>query len=466
MSYVFPAAQCDLSLNLDNKGLLNAITYAGMISSAFIWGYLFDSLGRKKLMYIGFFMDAVFVFMSSLSQSFTQLLISKFLGGFIINGPFAALTSYISEFHSAKYRARVQMVLGTINSLGAVSLPILAGFILPADRHFTIFNYFEMHSWNVFLLVATLPPLCGGIVFLLMPESPKFLMTSGRNDEALKVLSRVYRLNTGKPESTYPIKSLVLERKQVDVEANSVDNSSKRALLEGLNQLKPLFIPPLLQSILLVCGLQLLIMMSINTLRLWLPQLFQAINDYEHLHNGTTASLCTMLEVIQPARKNESVVPQECVVNTDNFKVYVNTMIVAVVTVCGYFVAGSLINTLGKKRLLFILSTVGGSCGFGLYFSKSSVVTLMLAALYNGLGSICINIIISVVIDLFPTTLRTLTVSITMMIGRLGAMVGNLVFPYLLQQGCAPPFFTIGAGLMSCAFIGILLPNTDMVALQ
>lgn len=29
MSYVFPAAECDLSLNLEDKGLLNAVTYIG-----------------------------------------------------------------------------------------------------------------------------------------------------------------------------------------------------------------------------------------------------------------------------------------------------------------------------------------------------------------------------------------------------------------------------------------------------
>lgn len=29
MSYVFPAAECDLNLSLSDKGLLNAVTYAG-----------------------------------------------------------------------------------------------------------------------------------------------------------------------------------------------------------------------------------------------------------------------------------------------------------------------------------------------------------------------------------------------------------------------------------------------------
>lgn len=31
MSYVFPAAQCDLDLSLEDKGLLNAVTYGGKL---------------------------------------------------------------------------------------------------------------------------------------------------------------------------------------------------------------------------------------------------------------------------------------------------------------------------------------------------------------------------------------------------------------------------------------------------
>lgn len=52
---------------------------------------------------------------------------------FSINGPFAALTSYLSEFHGTKHRARVQMVLGTIFSIGSLILPLLALVILPLD---------------------------------------------------------------------------------------------------------------------------------------------------------------------------------------------------------------------------------------------------------------------------------------------------------------------------------------------
>ncbi|KAK9879264.1 hypothetical protein WA026_004113 [Henosepilachna vigintioctopunctata] len=467
MSYVFPAAQCDLGLDLNNKGLLNAITYIGMMSSGLIWGYLCDTLGRKKLLYIGFFIDALFVITSSLSQTFTVLMISKFFGGFIINGPFAALTTYVSEFHCAKYRARVQMVLGIIFSSATVCLPLLAQFILPVDINFTILNNLRIHSWNVYLLVTALPALLAGLIFIFLPESPKFLMTTGKNDEALAVFQMVYSMNTGKPGNTFPITKLIDERKNNEHDLNNRNSNKmggeRHAFKDGWSALRPLFIPPLLQNILLVCGLQMLIMLSLNTLRLWIPQLFQAINDYEYYNNGTSADLCTMLDVIRPSNETLS---KECVVNTNNSQVYINSMIIAAVTVFGYIVAGSLINILGKKRLLFILGTMGGLSAYILYFASSTAMTLILASCYVTVGSIGVNVMLSVVVDLFPTTLRTMTVSMAMMCGRLGAMSGNLLFPILLKTGCAAPFYTIGTVMLSTAFISLFLPNTDMKALQ
>lgn len=41
-----------------------------------------------------------------------------------------------------------------------------------------------------------------------------------------------------------------------------------------------------------------------------------------------------------------------------------------------------------------------------------------------------------------------MTVSLTMMFGRIGAALGNLVFPFLLEAGCAPPFFSVGSVML------------------
>lgn len=38
-----------------------------------------------------------------------------------------------------------------------------------------------------------------------------------------------------------------------------------------------------------------------------------------------------------------------------------------------------------------------------------------------------------------------MTISVAMMFGRMGALVGNVSFPFLLSMGCMPPFFLEGA---------------------
>lgn len=48
-------------------------------------------------------------------------------------------------------------------------------------------------------------PFITGVVYMFFPESPKYLMSKGRNDEALKVFKRVYEINTSEDECYYPV---------------------------------------------------------------------------------------------------------------------------------------------------------------------------------------------------------------------------------------------------------------------
>ncbi|KAK9879262.1 hypothetical protein WA026_004112 [Henosepilachna vigintioctopunctata] len=463
MSYVFPAAQCDLDLSLEDKGLLNASIYVGMVSSGLIWGYLCDVFGRKKLLCIGFFLDALFVIIGSLSQSFTVLLVSKFFGGVIINGPAAAFTAYISEIHSSKYRSIFQMILGLNISIGTILLPLLAQVVFPIPIDITIFNSLRIHSWNLYVFITAICPLLAGFVFLFLPESPKFLMATGKSIQAIEVFRMVYNMNTGKPEDTFPFKKLVDEMKVNDIycgnELSHSELPKKHNFFDGCTTLGSIFIPPFLQKIILVCVLQMSIGMGLNTLRLWIPQLFQAITDYEHYNNGTSADLCTMITVIAP---KSNLIVEKCVVNTDNSQVYVNSMIIAGSSALGYIVAGSLINFLGKKKLLFILISMQGLSAYSLYFATNTTMTVVFASINIAVGGISLMVVISAVVDLFPTTLRTIAVQLTMISSRLGSMGGNLIFPMLLKTGCAAPFGFIGTVLLAGAVIDLFLPNADI----
>lgn len=83
MSLIFPSAQCDLNLSLDDKGALNAATYIGMILSAVFWGFLADVKGRRKIMVYGHLVTFFFDVLCGLSQSFWMMAFAKFCGGFM-----------------------------------------------------------------------------------------------------------------------------------------------------------------------------------------------------------------------------------------------------------------------------------------------------------------------------------------------------------------------------------------------
>lgn len=59
----------------------------------------------------------------------------------------------------------------------------------------------------MFLAVCAMPSLVSGICLCFFPESPRFLMSQGRNAEALRAFQTIYAINKGKPKDTYPVSS-------------------------------------------------------------------------------------------------------------------------------------------------------------------------------------------------------------------------------------------------------------------
>lgn len=104
---------------------------------------------------------------------------------------------------------------------------------------------------------------------------------------------------------------------------------------------------------------------------------------------------------------------------------YINTIIVASTNAVGFIIASSLVNVLGKKVLLgiaryllrkirhfvycFFSVIMYGMCaiaGIGNYWSAGMQTTLFFASMHGGVAGVCTSTMISVIVDLFPTTLR------------------------------------------------------------
>lgn len=65
-------------------------------------------------------------------------------------------------------------------------------------------EYFLFKSWNLFVIICSLPSIILTCLLTKLPESPKFLLTQGKHDEALDCLRFIYRLNN-KSDEKFPV---------------------------------------------------------------------------------------------------------------------------------------------------------------------------------------------------------------------------------------------------------------------
>ncbi|KAL0831723.1 hypothetical protein ABMA28_001266 [Loxostege sticticalis] len=450
VSYIFTRAQCDMNLSLLDMGTINAITYGGMISSAMVWGFLSDTLGRRRIMAYGFFCSGLVEMAAAMSQSFVMLLLTRFASGFLFNGPFAVLLSYIAELHRTELRARVILLTSLFYTIANTTLPMLAWAILTKNWEFHIYgDSIVIHSWNLFLLATALVPLLTGVAFLCLPESPKFLMSRGRNAEAMQIFKKIYSMNMGKPAEDYPVTLLVEEKTEEQ-------GRGLAALRGGVTQLAPLFRPPHAKWLVLICIIHMGCMFGSNTIRLWYPQLAAMIGS------DTNGSLCSAI-----APGAIPILDEVCVPIQTDIMTYLQSAVVGAGSVLTYGIGGVLINRCGKK-------VVVGVCGIAsavlvvllplLGYDALSVAAMVTAALaFTSLFGAALH---SVTVDLFPTSLRVMAMATFLMFGRLGTITGTVIFPALISYGCLPPFITIAAVLCVCGLTCCMLPNTTLKKLE
>lgn len=100
----------------------------------------------------------------------------------------------------------------------------------------------------------SLPSFIVAALLFLLPESPKFLISSGRHEEAIEVLRGIYLMNTGKPKEEYPVKQLLIEEPsnykpltQKQIEAKEAKSKTRRMLSDIVEHSKELFVPPILK---------------------------------------------------------------------------------------------------------------------------------------------------------------------------------------------------------------------------
>ncbi len=345
----------------------------GCTVGVFLAGKAGDHYGRKKVLMAAALFFIISAVGSASAHSLSFFVISRVLGGIAVGVASILSPMYIAELAPAKSR-------GTLVSLN--QLAIVIGIQVAFFSNYLLVNTGD-NNWRWMLLVMAAPAILLFFSMFLVPESPRWLVAWGRNDDALKVLIKT----SGKESASFELKEIEETLKNQEV-------STFRELLAP--KVKPLlFIGIILAVFQQITG--------INTIMYYAPKIFADVGQ-----------------------SNDSALLQTILIGSTNL---VFTLVAMV-----------LIDRFGRKLLIIIGSTGMMLMLTGLsilYFSSQTSGVLVLVFILGYIAFFAASLgpaLWVVATELFPNRLRSKGMSIAIVALWIACSIVSISFPVMLER--------------------------------
>jgi len=157
-------------------------------------GPLSDRIGRRlvlKYAAVLFFVSAV---ASALASSFLFLVVARMIGGFGVGAALIVAPMYIAEIAPPAIRGRV-VSFNQLNIVIGISAAFFSNYVIlrlgQSEAAWAVALKFGAWNWRWMLGVETLPAILYFCALFIVPESPRWLVMKGREEEALTTMRRV-----------------------------------------------------------------------------------------------------------------------------------------------------------------------------------------------------------------------------------------------------------------------------------
>ncbi|CAG9765156.1 unnamed protein product [Ceutorhynchus assimilis] len=469
LSFVLPSAECDFDLSSADKGHLSAMPLVGMLFGCCLWGSLANSHGRKIAILTSLMMDFFAAVISSLAQSYTLFLVCRFFNGFGIIGATSLIFSYMGEFLSVKHRDKYLGKLEIFWNIGVLILPGVAWALLNKKTVKIFEDGGNFSPWRIFVLVCSLPSIISAVLIYFLPETPKFLMTKCKYDKAKLVFQRIYASNTGDKMEYFPVKTLEGEdNNNSSITSSKLNNTSYRhqmtdSISDSFKIVKNLATQQYFKYLTITCLADFGLMASYYTLVMWFPEIFDRFSQYNQMYPNRTVSVCKVSQVNVTSRNLNNEICQPFIED----KVFLDTVIIGLSCIPTSASLSYFMYKIGKKAVLVSSLILSGIATLSLNWVTTANETLIVSCIFEALTSILEAVLFCVVVDLFPTNLRAIALTITATCGRFGAIFGNILFGALIDVNCVIPIYLFGFLLIVSGLLCVAVPrNEDYITIH
>ncbi len=240
----------EFSLTDSGLGTVAALLTIGCLIGALFTGNFADKYGRKNVMIATAVLYIVSALGCALSNSFFMLAAFRVLSGIAVGATSVVGPLYISEISPAQKR-------GTLVSMNQFAITI--GILLAYVIDYWVMDWGE-NSWRYMMVV---PAIFGTVYLILLltsfPKSPRWLLSKGRKEEAVKVLEKIGGKTLIESELPEMEKSIFSERNKPEIRFSE--------LFKGKTG-KIVFIGTIIAALQQITG--------INAVIMFAPDIFQA----------------------------------------------------------------------------------------------------------------------------------------------------------------------------------------------
>ena len=172
IAYVLPPIIGLWHLNPQQIGSLIGIGFAGQLIGAIVFGWIAERWGRRRSMLATLLIFSLGALACAGAPSYMILFWLRFVQGIGLGGEIPLMAAYVNEFAHARDRGRFSVSVQVLFSVGLLAVALVSVYVVP---HW---------GWQWMFIIGAIPALLAIPMRRVLPESPRWLASQGRNEEA------------------------------------------------------------------------------------------------------------------------------------------------------------------------------------------------------------------------------------------------------------------------------------------